>query len=504
MAKYAAAIDQGTTSTRCMIFDHSGQVVSVSQKEHEQIYPKPGWVEHDAMEIWARTQEVVDEAVEKAGASADDIAGVGITNQRETAVVWDKNTGEPIHNAIVWQDTRTDKLVDEYAREGGQARFQAQVGLPLATYFSGPKIRWMLDNVEGAAGKADSGDLLFGNMDTWLIWNLTGGPNGGLHITDVTNASRTMLMDLKTLDWDAGIMDVMGIPRAMLPEIKASSEVYGEVKAAGALTGVPIAGDLGDQQAATFGQTCFSVGVAKNTYGTGNFLLLNTGTEAVASKNGLLTTVGYKIGDEDAIYCLEGSIAITGALVQWLRDNLKMIKAAPEVEDLAKSVDDNGGCYIVPAFSGLFAPYWKSNARGVFAGLTRYVNAGHIARATLEATAFQSREVVEAMNQDSGVDLESLKVDGGMVGNDLLMQFQADLLGVPVIRPKVPETTSLGAAYAAGLATGMWNSEDELRENWVEDKRWEPQMDAKERDEYYKYWKRAVTKSFDWFEGDEG
>src|SRR4051794_34015443 len=450
MAKYAAALDQGTTSTRCMIFDHGGQVVSVAQKEHEQIYPKPGWVEHDATEVWARTQEVIDEAMSSAGASADDIAGVGITNQRETALVWDRTTGKPIHNALVWQDTRTDKLVDEYSRDGGQTRFQEKVGLPLATYFSGPKIRWILDNVDGAADRADSGDLLFGNMDTWTIWNLTGGPDGGLHITDPTNASRTMLMDLKTLAWDDEIMGVMGIPRAMLPEIKASSEVYGEVKS-GALAGVPIAGDLGDQQAATFGQTCFSPGEAKNTYGTGNFLLLNTGTEPVASKNGLLTTVGYKIGDEAAVYCLEGAIAITGALVQWLRDNLHMIKAAPEVEDLARSVDDNGGCYFVPAFSGLFAPYWKSNARGVIAGLTRYVNHGHIARATLEATAYQSREVVEAMNNDSGVALESLKVDGGMVGNDLLMQFQADLLGVPVIRPKVPETTSLGAAYAAGL-----------------------------------------------------
>src|SRR4051812_5192189 len=503
MAKYAAALDQGTTSTRCMIFDHGGQVVSVAQKEHEQIYPKPGWVEHDANEVWARTNEVIGEAMDSAGASADDIAGVGITNQRETALVWDRNTGDPIMNAVVWQDTRTDKLVDEYSRDGGQARFQEQVGLPLATYFSGPKVRWMLDNVDGAADRAESGDLVFGNMDTWLIWNLTGGTDGGLHITDVTNASRTMLMDLKTLDWDAGIMDVMGVPRAMLPEIKASSEVYGDVKS-GALAGVPLAGDLGDQQAATFGQTCFAVGEAKNTYGTGNFLLLNTGTDLVLSKSGLLTTVGYKIGDQDAIYCLEGSIAITGALVQWLRDNLKMIKAAPEVEELAKSVDDNGGCYVVPAFSGLFAPYWKSNARGVIAGLTRYVTAGHIARATLEATAYQSREVVEAMNNDSGVELESLKVDGGMVGNDLLMQFQADLLGVPVIRPKVPETTSLGAAYAAGLATGMWSTEAELRENWVEDKRWEPQMDSSQCDEYYKYWKRAVTKSFDWFEADEG
>jgi glycerol kinase len=504
VAKYAAALDQGTTSTRCMIFNHGGEVVSVAQKEHEQIYPKPGWVEHDPKEIWARTQEVMDEALDAANASADDISGLGITNQRETTVVWDRNTGEPVMNAIVWQDTRTDKLVDELSRDGGQNRFAEQVGLPLATYFSGPKVRWILDNVDGAQEKADAGDLIFGNMDTWCLWNLTGGTDGGLHITDPTNASRTMLMDLKTLAWDDGIAGTIGVPTGMLPEIKASSEVYGEVRSGGKFDGVKLAGDLGDQQAATFGQTCFDVGEAKNTYGTGNFLLLNTGTEAVTSKNGLLTTVGYKIGDNDAVYCLEGAIAITGALVQWLRDNLKMIKAAPEVEDLAKSVEDNGGCYIVPAFSGLFAPYWKSNARGVVAGLTRYVNAGHIARATLEATAYQSREVVEAMNQDSGVDLESLKVDGGMVGNELLMQFQADLLGVPVIRPKVPETTSLGAAYAAGLATGMWNSEAELRENWVEDKRWEPQMEASQRDEYYKYWKRAVTKSFDWFEADEG
>jgi glycerol kinase len=502
VAKYAAALDQGTTSTRCMIFDHGGNVVSVAQKEHEQIYPKPGWVEHDPKEIWARTQEVIDEAVKEAGASADDISGLGITNQRETTVVWDRNTGEPVMNAIVWQDTRTDKLVDELSRDGGQNRFAEQVGLPLATYFSGPKVRWILDNVDGARERAESGDLIFGNIDTWCIWNLTGGTDGGLHITDPSNASRTMLMDLRKLAWDDGIAGTIGVPTSMLPEIKASSEVYGEVRSGGKFDGVKIAGDLGDQQAATFGQTCFDVGEAKNTYGTGNFLLLNTGTEAVTSKNGLLTTVGYKIGDNDPVYCLEGAIAITGALVQWLRDNLKMIKAAPEVEDLAKSVEDNGGLYIVPAFSGLFAPYWKSNARGVFAGLTRYVNAGHIARATLEATAYQSREVVEAMNQDSGVDLESLKVDGGMVGNDLLMQFQADLLGVPVIRPKVPETTSLGAAYAAGLATGLWSEEKELRENWIEDKRWEPQMDAGQRDEYFKYWKRAVTKSFDWFEAE--
>ncbi len=503
MAKYAAAIDQGTTSTRCMVFDHGGQVVSVAQKEHEQIYPKPGWVEHDVTEVWARTQEVVDEAVESAGAGSGDIAAVGITNQRETSVVWDRNTGEPIHNALVWQDTRTDKLVDEFSRDGGQARFAERVGLPLATYFSGPKIRWLLDNVDGARDKAEAGDLLFGNMDTWIIWNLTGGTNGGIHVTDVTNASRTMLMDLKSLSWDEEIAGIMGVPTSMLPEIKASSEVYGEVSSGGALQGIPIAGDLGDQQAATFGQTCFSPGEAKNTYGTGNFLLLNTGNEAVQSKNGMLTTLGYKVGDEAPVYCLEGAIAITGALVQWLRDNLKMIKAAPEVEDLAQTVEDNGGCYVVPAFSGLFAPYWKSNARGVIAGLTRYVNAGHIARATLEATAYQSREVVEAMNADSGVALESLKVDGGMVQNDLLMQFQADLLGVPVIRPQVAETTALGAAYAAGLATGFWGNQEDLRENWAEDKRWEPTMDSAKRDEYYKFWKKAVTRTFDWFDAEE-
>jgi glycerol kinase len=501
MAKYAAALDQGTTSSRCMIFDHGGKVVAVSQKEHEQIYPKPGWVEHDAKEIWARSQEVMDEALASAGASADDIAGLGITNQRETTVVWDRHTGEPVMNAIVWQDTRTDKLVDEFSADGGQDRFRTKVGLPLATYFSGPKVRWILDNVDGARERAQAGDLIFGNTDTWCIWNLTGGTDGGLHITDVSNASRTMLMDLETLSWDEEIAGTMGVPTSMLPEIRASSEVYGEVKNGG-FTGVALAGDLGDQQAATFGQTCFSPGEAKNTYGTGNFLLLNTGNEAVQSKSGLITTVGYKIGDNAAVYCLEGSIAITGALVQWLRDNLKMIKAAPEVEELAETVDDNGGLYIVPAFSGLFAPYWKSNARGVFAGLTRYVNAGHIARATLEATAYQSREVVEAMDADSGVKLESLKVDGGMVANDLLMQFQADLLGVPVIRPQVAETTALGASYAAGLATGFWASEDDLRENWAEDKRWEPTMDPAKRDEYFKYWKKAVTRTFDWFDSD--
>ena len=496
MADYVAALDQGTTSTRCMVFDKKANVISVEQLEHEQIYPQPGWVEHNPNEIWERSQQVIDKAVQAAGGS---IEAVGITNQRETTIVWDRNSGEPVHNAIVWQDTRTDKLCDELMKDGGQDRFRAKNGLPIATYFSGPKVRWILDNVDGAQARADAGDLCFGNIDTWCIWNLTGGTNGGLHITDVSNASRTMLMNLATLDWDDELLGAIGVPRSMLPEIKASSAGYGEVKG-GALQGVPVAGDLGDQQAATFGQACFSPGEAKNTYGTGNFLLLNTGNEAVQSKNGLITTVGYKIGDQPAVYCLEGSIAITGALVQWLRDNLKMIKTAPEVEDLAKTVEDNGGCYIVPAFSGLFAPYWKSDARGVFAGLTRYVSAGHIARATLEATAFQSREVSDAMKADSGVTLESLKVDGGMVGNDTLMQFQADILGVPVIRPKVPETTALGAAYAAGLATGYWAGEDDLRANWAEDKRWEPKMDASKRDTAFHYWKKAVTRTFDWAE----
>jgi glycerol kinase len=496
MADYVAALDQGTTSTRCMVFDHGGNVVAIEQLEHEQIYPQPGYVEHDPMEIWQRSRQVMDKAAQDAGGT---ITAVGVTNQRETTVVWDRNTGEPVFNAIVWQDTRTDKICAELEKEGGQDRFRLKNGLPIATYFSGPKVRWILDNVDGAQARADAGDLCFGNIDTWCIWNLTGGTSGGLHITDVSNASRTMLMNLETLDWDDELLGAIGVPRSMLPEIRPSSSAYGEVKE-GAFAGVPVAGDLGDQQAATFGQTCFSVGEAKNTYGTGNFLLLNTGNEAVQSKNGLITTVGYKIGDQPAVYCLEGSIAITGALVQWLRDNLKMIRTAPEVEDLAKTVEDNGGCYIVPAFSGLFAPYWKASARGVFAGLTRYVNAGHIARATLEATAFQSREVADAMNADSGVDLESLKVDGGMVANDTLMQFQADILGVPVIRPKVAETTALGAAYAAGLATGFWNTEDELRENWVEDKRWDPKMDAGARDTAYHFWKKAVERTFDWAE----
>jgi glycerol kinase len=499
MAEYAAALDQGTTSSRCMIFDHGGQVAAVEQLEHEQIYPQAGWVEHDAGEIWRRCLQVMEGALENVGGNVGDVAALGVTNQRETTVVWDRSTGQPVFNAIVWQDTRTDKICEELSKDGGQDRFRLKNGLPIATYFSGPKVRWILENVDGTRERAEAGELAFGNIDTWCIWNLTGGTDGGLHITDPSNASRTMLMNLETLDWDDELLDTIGVPRAMLPEIRPSSASYGEVKE-GAFAGVPVAGDLGDQQAATFGQTCFSVGEAKNTYGTGNFLLLNTGNEAVQSQNGLITTVGYKIGDDAAVYCLEGSIAITGALVQWLRDNLKMIRSSGEVEDLAKTVEDNGGTYIVPAFSGLFAPYWKANARGVVAGLTRFVNNGHIARAALESTAFQSREVADAMNADSGVELESLKVDGGMVVNETLMQFQADILGVPVIRPKVAETTSLGAAYAAGLATGFWAEVEDLRENWVEDKRWEPQMDAAARDEAYRYWKKAVERTFDWLE----
>jgi glycerol kinase len=498
MAKYAAAVDQGTTSTRFMIFDHAGAVVGLDQQEFPQIYPQPGWVEHDPMAIWASTVSVIAGALAKTGVDPKDIAAVGVTNQRETSVVWEKATGKPIYNAIVWQDTRTDKICNELAKDGGQDRFRQKVGLPLATYFSGPKIKWILDNVEGARAKAEKGELLFGNMDTWVIWNLTGGVNGGVHTTDVSNASRTMLMNLETLDWDPEILKIMGVPRAMLPTIKASSEVYG--KAVGALAGVPVAGDLGDQQAALFGQTCFSAGEAKNTYGTGCFMLLNTGTKPVQSKNGLLTTLGYKIGSQPAVYCLEGSIAITGALVQWLRDNLGMIQNSADVETLANTVEDNGGAYFVPAFSGLYAPYWKSEARGVIAGLTRYVNKGHIARAVLEATAFQTREVLDAMNADSGVNLTALKVDGGMVFNNTLMQFQADILGVPVIRPKVAETTALGAAYAAGLAVGFWGAVEDLRVNWGKDKDWAPKMDAGKRQDLYKYWKKAVTRTFDWVE----
>ena len=505
MPKYVAAIDQGTTSTRFIVFDHGGKVVAVDQKEHRQIFPKPGWVEHDPLEIWKNTLDVMNGAMQARGIESADITAIGITNQRETTVVWDKVTGKPVHNAIVWQDTRTDAICAKLAKTGGQDRFRRRTGLPLATYFSGPKIKWILDNVDGARAKAKKGDLLFGNIDTWLIWNLTGA-----HITDVTNASRTMLMNLESLDWDDEILKAMGIPRAMLPEIRSSSEIYGYVGAGSShpvsggntppLRGIPVSGDLGDQQAALFGQTCFEPGEAKNTYGTGCFMLLNTGEKPVRSKAGLLTTVGYKIGDRKAVYALEGSIAITGALVQWLRDNLGLIQSAAEVEALAKSVDDHGGIYFVPAFSGLYAPYWKSDARGAIVGMTRYVNKGHLARASLEATAYQTREVLDAMELDSGVKLTALKVDGGMVFNELLMQFQSDLLNVPVVRPKVAETTSLGAAYAAGLAVGFWKDLDELKRNWDRDREWKPVMDAKQRKKLYSGWKKAVTRTFDWVE----
>lgn len=480
-----------------MIFDHSGSVVAVDQKEHEQIFPKAGWVEHDALEIWGNVRTVAAGALAAADLTAADIAAVGITNQRETALVWDRKTGEPVYNAIVWQDTRTDRIATALG-DGDANKYTATTGLPLATYFSGPKIKWILDNVEGARERAEAGDLCFGNMDTWVLWNMTGGVDGGLHYTDPTNASRTLLMDLDTLRWDETICADMDIPMSMMPEIKSSSEIYGYARERGALRGVPIAGILGDQQAATFGQACLSPGEAKNTYGTGNFVLLNTGTEKVMSKNGLLTTVCYKIGEQETVYALEGSIAVTGSLVQWLRDNLGMISTAADIENDARSVEDNGGAYFVPAFSGLFAPHWRADARGAIVGLTRFVNKGHLARAVLEATAYQTREVIEAMNADSGVDLEVLKVDGGMVVNELLMQFQADLLNVDVVRPVVAETTALGAAYAAGLAVGFWAGEDDIRANWAEDKTWTPSMDEATRDKLYAGWKKAVTRTLDW------
>lgn len=518
MTKYIAAIDQGTTSTRFIVFDHGGNVIAIDQKEHKQIYPKPGWVEHDPLEIWNNTTEVM-RGVTQRGLESAEIVALGITNQRETTIVWDKHTGKPVYNAIVWQDTRTDLICAALAKAGGQNRFRRKTGLPLATYFSGPKIKWILDNVKGAKVKAKRGDLLFGTIDTWLIWNLTGRE---AHVTDVTNASRTMLMNLKSLDWDEEILNVMGIPRAMLPEIRSSSEVYGHVNGGRVggevsihpsdystnvaesrphmLAGIPVSGDLGDQQAALFGQACFKPGEAKNTYGTGCFMLMNTGEKPVQSKAGLLTTVGYKIGNRKAVYALEGSIAIAGALVQWLRDNLGLIQSSTEVEALAKSVDDNGGIYFVPAFSGLYAPYWKSDARGVIVGMTRYVNKGHIARAALEATAYQTREVLDAMEKDSGVSVSALKVDGGMVFNELLMQFQSDVLNVPVVRPKVAETTSLGAAYAAGLAVGFWKDFDELKNNWGRDREWKPAMDSQQRKKLYLGWKKAVKRTFDWVE----
>lgn len=499
MQKYVIAIDQGTTSSRCIIFDHSGSIVASDQKEHTQIYPKPGWVEHDALEIWNSVLYVIRGALNKTNISLSEIAACGITNQRETTVVWERATGRPIANAIVWQDTRTAGFMNQLAAEGGQDRFREIVGLPTNPYFSGSKIRWLLDNTPGAREKAENGELCFGTIDTWLIWNLTGGPNGGKHVTDVSNASRTFLMNLRTLDWDDSMLQIIGVPRAMLPQIKASSEVYGPISIP-ELKDIPISGDLGDQQAALFGQTCYTAGEAKNTYGTGCFLLMNTGTEPIQSKNGMLTTLAYKIGDKPAYYALEGSIAITGALVQWMRDNLRMIETSAEIETMANSVEDSGGIYFVPAFSGLFAPYWRSDARGAIVGLTRYINAGHIARAVLEATAYQTAEVLEAMNKDSGVPLTALKVDGGMVHNQLLMQFQSDILGVPVFRPKVAETTALGAAYAAGLAVGFWQQLNDLRENWQIDHCWQPHMDAQTRGKLMAGWKKAVTRTFDWVE----
>ncbi|MEU9095611.1 glycerol kinase GlpK [Streptomyces sp. NPDC087901] len=500
--RYVAAIDQGTTSSRCIIFDQSGAVVAVDQREHRQIFPRPGWVEHDASEIWATVQSVVAGALDRAGLRADQLTALGITNQRETTVLWDRATGVPVHHAIVWQDTRTAALCHELGGADGQDRFRATTGLPLASYFSGPKAAWLLDHVPGLRERAERGEIAFGTMDSWLIWNLTGGTDGGVHVTDVTNASRTMLMDLETLRWDPSILAAMKIPEAVLPEIRSSSEVYGT--AVGALAGVPVASALGDQQAAVFGQACYDPGTAKNTYGTGSFLLLNTGNRPVASKSGLITTVGYRIGDEPPVYCLEGSIAITGALVQWFRDQLGIIRSAAEIETLAASVEDNGGAYIVPAFSGLFAPYWRSDARGVITGLTGYVTKAHLARAVLEATSWQTREVVDAMYQDSGVPITTLKVDGGMTANHLLMQHQADVLGVPVIRPRISETTCLGAAYAAGLATGVWSGLDELRTHWQRDVEWQPRMEPEVREREYGNWRKAVERSLGWQEEGEG
>ena len=502
MTRYVLSIDQGTTSTRAIVFDHSASIVASGQLEHLQHFPRAGWVEHDAIEIWDNVREAVGLALTRANLTHGDIAAVGLTNQRETTIVWNRHTGVPVCRAIVWQDTRTQRIVEDLSREHGVDRYKASVGLPLATYFAGPKVKWILDNVVGARQAADDGDLLFGTVDTWVLWNLTGGVEGGIHVTDVTNASRTMLMNLDTLAWDEQIVADMGIPMSMLPQIRSSSEVYGVGREHGMLPGVPIAGVLGDQQAAMFGQACFSEGMAKNTYGTGNFLLLNTGPTRVHSENGLLTTVCYKIGDAPAVYALEGSIAVTGSLVQWLRDNLGMFSDASEIEPLAREVEDNGGAYFVPAFSGLFAPYWRPDARGALLGLTRYVTTQHIARAALEATAYQTREVVEAMNADSGIALAELRVDGGMVANELLMQFQADQLGVDVLRPEILETTALGAAYAAGIAVGFWGGQDSVTENWGEAQRWNPSMPLVEREQLFRNWKKAVTKTMGWVDGD--
>jgi glycerol kinase len=503
MPGHIVSIDQGTTSTRCMIFDHRGESLAIAQEEHRQIYLQPGWVEHRPLEIWKRTQDVIKSALAQAHLRPDDLAAVGITNQRETTIVWDKRTGEPYYNAIVWQDTRTKDICDRLISAGCQDYIRHITGLPINTYFSGPKIKWIIDNVDGVKKAVEESQAIFGNVDTWLIWWLTGGPGSGAHVTDVTNASRTMLMNLDTLDWDDEILKILGIPRQMLPRIAPSSDPlsWGSTTPNGPFGGaIPVCGDLGDQQAALVGQACYCPGEAKNTYGTGCFMLLNTGTSAVASKSGLLTTLAYKIGEQPAYYALEGSIAVTGALVQWFRDNLGIIRKSAEIEDLARSVDDNGGIYFVPAFSGLFAPYWRSDARGVIVGLTRYVNKGHLARAVLEATAYQTREVIDAMEKDSGVGLKALKVDGGMVYNDLLMSFQADILGVPIVRPKIAETTALGAAYAAGLAVGFWDNLDDLRENWQVNKTWQPHMSAETRQRLYSGWLKAVERTFNWIE----
>lgn len=499
---HIVAIDQGTTSTRAVVVDNNGDIVSVGQHPHEQIFPRAGWVEHDPMEIWHNTQEVIGQALGKAGITRHDIAAIGITNQRETAVVWDRVTGHPVYNAIVWQDTRTQDLVDELAADGGVRRFAEVTGLPLATYFSATKIAWILDHVEGARARAEAGELLFGTIDTWLLWNLTGGVNGGVHATDVTNASRTLLMNLRTLDWDDSLLAAFGVPRAMLPEIRSSAEVFGHAHSGSLLREVPVAGILGDQQAATFGQAAFDAGASKNTYGTGNFLIVNTGEQIVASQHGLLTTVAYQLGDEAPRYALEGSVAVTGSLVQWLRDNLQLLSSSAEVETLAASVPDTGGAYIVPAFSGLFAPYWRPDARGAIVGLTRFITRAHLARAALESTAFQTREVIDAANSEVPVPIAELRVDGGMTANELLMQFQADLLGIPVVRPRIIETTALGAAYAAGLAVGFWSSRDELTALWGEDRRWEPTMAADDRERRLRVWKKAVTRTLDWVDDD--
>jgi glycerol kinase len=498
MSNYIGALDQGTTSTRFIVFDKAGRIVSLAQREHEQLYPKPGWVEHDSEEIWRRTQEVITDAMHHKSLRPSDLAAVGITNQRETTVLWNRKSGRPIYNCLVWQDTRVEDAVSEFSRhESGQDRFRDKTGLPLATYFSGLKVRWLLNNVPGAMELAESGDLLFGNIDTFLVWRLTGGVDDGIHVTDVTNASRTQLMDLQTLSWDKSMLDFYGIPECILPKIASSSEVYATAKIA-AIRDVPIAGILGDQQAALVGQTCFRPGQAKNTYGTGCFLLMNTGPSPVLSKCGLITTVAFKLGEKPAQYALEGSIAIAGALVQWVRDNLGLIEKSSDIETLARTVQDNGGVYLVPAFSGLYAPYWQASARGVITGLTRYANKGHLARAALEATAYQTREVVEAMEKDSKIKLDVLRTDGGMVENGLLMQFQADILNRDVVRPLTKETTALGAAYAAGLAVGFYKNLEELCANWSVDRTWKPQMESAVREELYRNWKKAVIRSFDW------